>query len=377
LRARITNPRYRNARKYWISERSGFKYKVKKIKVKGDCLGIIKGNLLCLIVFNRHLIGITLHINVFFFIKEVDCLYLSWYKLKNQIVMRVINAISLYKSATLFLVIAFSCLMCFSYILYNDSLQTKKTLIDQKNALIVELTKFEDSLELGIAENSSLKGELIIERQKVNVLLNEINNTNINLASLLKYKREMIRLKDLVVSLKKDKFQLQLNNELLKKQRDSTILILSQAIKFKDTLLAMNENLNGIIKKGSKVSIINLKTVPLRQLRNGDYQETNEARKTKVLKISFLVIGNRMEKTCEKEYCVQIIDSKNNVIGKKIRKKYDDMVLDYSYASNVKFINETLEVTSNLELEGLEKGNYFVNIFDRGVLTSKTTFALR
>lgn len=53
------------------------------------------------------------------------------------------------------------------------------------------------------------------------------------------------------------------------------------------------------------------------------------------------------------------------------------MILDYSYVSNVRFKNETIEVVSDLELSNLEKGTYFVNVFDKGELDSKTSFALK
>ena len=53
------------------------------------------------------------------------------------------------------------------------------------------------------------------------------------------------------------------------------------------------------------------------------------------------------------------------------------MILDYSYYSPVKFKNESLEVIAELALENVEKGTYFVNVFDKDNLVSRTTFALR
>ena len=291
--------------------------------------------------------------------------------------MKVLKGLPSQKIITSILAISLISCICFSYNNYNDFQKTKKDLNIEKGNIIVELKKSKDSLELAISENSALKTDLIVERQKVTNLLDEINKTNIDVATLIKYKTEVNRLKTVVASLTKEKFQLKKNNEILKVQRDSTILVLSKSKKYNDTLVAMNEDLNRVIKKGSKISIINLKANTLKQLRTGALETTDKANRVDILQISFMIIGNKISKPCEKEYFVQIIDAKNNIVGDKQTKKFGAMILDYSYSSPVKFKNESLEVSAELSLDKVEKGTYFVNIFDKGELASKTTFALR
>jgi hypothetical protein len=291
--------------------------------------------------------------------------------------MKITNNISSLKFISIGLAISLFCCLGFSYKIYDDFKTTKIILNNEKNAIISELNKSKDSLELAISENSSLKTDLIVERQKVTNLLDEINNTNIDVASLIKYKTEVNRLKNVVVSLTKEKFQLKKNNELLKVQRDSTILVLTQSKKYNDTLVAMNEGLNRVIRKGSKISIVNLKTSTLKQTKSGDMESTDKASRVNLLQITFMVVGNKISKPCEKEYYVQIIDAKNNIVGEKHSKNFGVMILDYSYFSPVKFKNESLEVTAELALENVERGTYFVNVFDKDNLVSKTTFALR
>lgn len=291
--------------------------------------------------------------------------------------MKVINAIPSYKLITTCLVIALVSCLGYSFKVYENAQNTKRLLHNEKNMVINELKKSKDSLELAISENSSLKTDLIIERQKVTNLLDEINSTNFDVASIIKYKNEVSRLKEVIASLTKDKQQLKLSNDLLKIQRDSTILVLSTAKRFNDTLLAMNEDLNSVIKKGSKISVINLTTSTNRQSKSGDLTPTDKASKVNLLQISFMVVGNKIVKPCNKEYYVQIIDSKNNIVGSRKTIKFGPMILDYSFESPVRFKNETLEVTADLELTEAEKGTYYVNVFDKGELASKTTFALR
>lgn len=291
--------------------------------------------------------------------------------------MRVSKLIPSTKFIIAFLSVSLCGGMFFSYNLYQNFAQTKKILSNEKNIVINELKKSKDSLELAILNNTSIKTDLIIERQKVNNLLNEINNSNIDIASLIKYKSEVSRLKGVVASLTKEKFELKKKNEVLKVQRDSTILVLSNAKRYNDTLLNLNEDLNKVIKKGSKISIVNLQTDTMKQLRTGDLEPTDKAKKVEVIQVSFLVVGNKIIKPCHKEYYIQIIDSQNNIVGKKLTKNYGSMILDYSFMSTVKFKNETVEVISDLEIKDLKKGTYFVNIFDKGELASKTSFTLR
>lgn len=291
--------------------------------------------------------------------------------------MKISNFIPSSKFIILFLTIALFGGMYFSYIMYESYITTKRVLTDEKNFVIADLNRSKDSLEIAISENSLFKSDLIIERQKVNNLLDEINSSNIDIASLFKYKKEVNRLKNIVTRLTKEKFELKNKNEILKIERDSTVLALGNAKKYNDTLANLNKNLNTVVNHGAKIAIVNLQSDTHKLLRTGNLEPTDKARKAEVLQVSFLVVGNKIAKACEKAYEIQIIDSKNNIVGKKLTKRYGNLILDYSFTSYVKFKNETIQVVSDMEVDNLEKGTYFVNVFDNGELASKTSFALR
>ncbi|MDI9311434.1 MAG: hypothetical protein QM535_14575 [Limnohabitans sp.] len=266
----------------------------------------------------------------------------------------------------------------FSYKIYEDAKRTKNLLMNQKIALLKDLTQSKDSLEIIISENTSLKAELINERQKVVKLLNEISsNKNVNLQELLKYKQEVNNLKVIIATLTKERNDLKKNNDLLKLQRDSTILILTNVKKHSEELEEKNSDLNKTIKRSSVITIVNLKSIPFKQAKNGDLEKTDKARRVNLLQISFVVVGSKFCKPCNKEYYVQIIDSKNNIVGERKSKKFGAMELDYSYVAPVMFKNESMEVSADLAMENVEKGTYWVNIFDNGNLISKTNFELK
>ena len=276
------------------------------------------------------------------------------------------------------MVLALALISCFIFSLkiYNDFVTTKKTLTAEKNRILKELNISKDSLEIAISENSSLKTELIIERQKVSNLIDEIEGNTLDVSTLLKYKAELNRLKNVVAVLQKDKKDLALRNDLLKIQRDSTILVLSNAKSYNEKLAHMNEHLHKNVKKGSKISVINLKTIPYRQKSVGKMELTDKASKVDVLQVVFTVVGSKITRAQDKEYYVQIIDESNHVMGDIKKKSWGTTSIEYSYEVPVKFYNESMEVTADLEMINLKKGNYFVSVFDKDELASKTSFAL-
>lgn len=264
----------------------------------------------------------------------------------------------------------------YSYKVYSDFENTKSLLRQEKTQIMVELARSKDSLEVAISSDTSLNSELIIERQKVTNLLNEISKSNLDVETLLKFKAEVDRLKNVVAKLSNDKIVLARSNEILRMQRDSAIIVLTSSKKYNDTLLYLNEDLNRTVKKAAKISIVHLKAATLKQDSKGRTELTAKANKVNVLQISFLFVGAKFAKPCDKEYYVQIIDSKNNIIGEKRSKNFGVKVLDYSFSSPIRFVNETLEVTADVEIENAEKCTYYVNVFDKADLASRTTFEL-
>jgi hypothetical protein len=167
------------------------------------------------------------------------------------------------------------------------------------------------------------------------------------------------------------------DNTVLTVQRDSTIVVLGESKKFNEVLVGQNEELAKTVEKGSKLSVLNLKTAAFKVRSSGKEIATDKASSADILKISFTIAENSIAKSGDKKYYVQVIDSKSNVIGEKQTESFGDKTLTYSFAANVKYENKTVDVTQNLPSDKLEKGSYFVNVFDKGELVSKSSFSLK
>jgi hypothetical protein len=112
------------------------------------------------------------------------------------------------------------------------------------------------------------------------------------------------------------------------------------------------------------------------KVRNSGNKSKQIKRRADVLKISFTIAENQIAKSGDKVYYVQVIDSKNNVLGDKKIIDFGADTLTYSFMTTVKYENKTVQVTENLPGKDFEKGTYFVNVFDKNQMVSKTSFVL-
>ena len=269
---------------------------------------------------------------------------------------------------------------------YVYKLNQDKSEVDSSlSKTLTEKEKFQAELEAkiteydnAIADNTALKGELEEEQAKIMELLEKIKKSNGSIAELSKYKNEFVKLKREMDNLIAENNILKENNTKLTKNLDSTVVVLSNARTANDTLSAKNENLAKTVEKAQKLSVLNLTTLAVKQKGSGKQIDTDKATRADVLKIGFTIAENQVAKTGDRTYFVQVIDSKNNVLGDKKTEAFGSSYLPYSFQKTVKYENKTVQVQEDLAVKNITAGTYFVNVFDKnGVLVSKNSFQLR
>lgn len=269
---------------------------------------------------------------------------------------------------------------------YVYKLNQDKSEVDSSlSKTMTEKEKFQSELEAKIAEydtaiadNTALKGELEEEQAKIVELLEKIKKSNGSVAELSKYKNEYVKLKREMENLIAENNSLKETNSGLTKNLDSTTVLLSNAKTANDTLVAKNDNLSKTVEKGQKLSILNLTTLAVKQKSSGKQIDTDKASRADVLKIAFTIAENQIAKTGERTYFVQVIDSKNNVLGDKKTETFGTTYLPYSFQKTIKYENKTVEVKEDLPVKSITAGSYFVNVFDKnGEIVSKNSFQLR
>ena len=247
----------------------------------------------------------------------------------------------------------------------------------EKENVMAQLKELNSTYDAAIAENTTMSDELIAEREKVVGLITQLEKSKGDVASLKKFKEQYQVLQTKMTSLMQQVDVLKKENQSLATHLDSTNVVLEESKNYTKTLVGQNEELAKTVEKGSKLSVLNLKTAAYKQKSSGKQVATERAGRADILKVSFTIAENSIAKTGDKTYYVQVIDSKNNVLGDKITTSFGDKSLTYSFTTNVKYENKTVEVSQDLPGKDFEKGTYFVNVFDKAELVSKTSFTLK
>lgn len=288
----------------------------------------------------------------------------------NSALKAVILVLSLLLAGSLFYI--------FQLTTKTETLETEiKSEKTEKENVLGDLEELKATYDAAIAENTSMSDELIAEREKVVRLMEDLKKSNGNAASMAKYKQQYEGLQTKMKSLMQEIEVLKKQNQELTTDLDSTKVVLEESQNYTKTLVGQNEELSKTVEKGSKLSVLNLKTAAFKLKSSGKEVATDKARRADVLKVSFTIAENSIAKTGDKTYYVQVIDSKNNVLGEKATETFGDKSLTYSFTTSVKYENKTVQVTENLKGKDFEKGTYFVNVFDKNELVSKTSFTLK
>ena len=248
------------------------------------------------------------------------------------------------------------------------------TTLTEKESVMKDLQTLKTTYDAAIAENTSMSEELIQERDKIVALMDELNQSK---GDVSKFKTQLSALQNKMKALMTENEGLKIANEKVTAQRDSTVVVLGESKKFNEVLVGQNEELSKTVEKGAKLTILNTKTSAYKLKSSGKQIETDKATRADILKISFTIAENQIAKSGDKTYYVQVIDSKNNVLGEKQTETFGENSLTYSFATTVAYENKTVNVSKDLPGKNFEAGTYFINIFDKDVLVSKTSFTLK
>ncbi len=251
------------------------------------------------------------------------------------------------------------------------------TTLSEKEAVIADLEALKATYDQAIADNTDLKGELEAERAEVVRLLEEVKKEKANSASLGNYRKRYQELETKMTALVQENELLKFQNEGLTQVIDSTNTILLEEREYAQTLLGQNEELSKIVDEASKLSILNLKTGAYKVKNSGKEVSTDKAKKADILKVEFTIAENKVAKTGDKSYYVQVIDGKSSVLGDRETIAFGDQTLTYSFISTVDYKNSTVNVSENLKGDNFEKGLYHVHIFDGNELVASKSFTLK
>lgn len=305
-----------------------------------------------------------------------------------------------------------------SSVISGNSTSNSSTITDDKKIMkeINELKKMYDSK---IAEKTNNYKALNAEREKVQLLVSELEKTKNDANALLKYKTQyqsleskMKILVNEIVVLKTKKTNIiikQIKPQVVKTEIKPKIENTSNSIVVQpkkeivskievtkpksDDFFGKKELPKSIeqkpiveikkqvpavrYEKFAKVTLSNVKAAAYNIKSGAKLVETDVSNKAEWIKITFTLDEISAAKPGEKTYYIQIINSRNNVLGKRITEYFDSESLTYSLSKSINYNNQATTCTIDFPYRDFEKGVYFINIFDRNDLVGRSSFTLK
>ena len=207
-------------------------------------------------------------------------------------------------TSTLKIIILILSVLLIGSVLYIFKLSNETKLLEtavssvktEKENVMAQLKELNSTYDAAIAENTTMSDELIEEREKVVGLMAKLEKSNGDVSSLKKIKQQYIELQAKMKSLMQQVDLLKKENQSLTTNLDSTKVVLEESKNYTKTLVGQNEELAKTVEKGSKLSILNLKTAAYKLRSSGKQIATEKANRADILKVSFTIAENGIAK---------------------------------------------------------------------------------
>lgn len=264
------------------------------------------------------------------------------------------------------------------YIVQKNTNQNKVTallLVDtnEKNATLKDLEFLKSKYDEVIADNINLSDEVLLERDKVIALIDQIKNKN----SSSFFQKKLLDAKSKMVALLDENFKLKQKVILIDKKTDTIYSSYEKLYKQNKNLQSQNDDLVKAVKRGASLSISNLVATTYKAKNSGKLSITQSSKRANFLKIRYTINENLLSKNDEKTFYTQIIDPNNNVVGetKSIQSSQNELL--YTFANKVEYKNKAVAIDQSLPFVGFIKGKYCITIFDYNGVVGKSSFVMK
>ena len=262
----------------------------------------------------------------------------------------------------------------------NDHKEAIKFLQDEKEQIIGNLTAMEEKYDVAIAENTSLSDSLTMEKEKIAILKDSVQNLKkINSSVLRRYRGQLASLEKTNSRLLDEVDSLKLANNMLTEEKDSIHSQLEIQTTYNDTLVAQNMELARKVEIGGAINVENVIITAMKMRTNGKYTETNKAQKTDAIKVAFRLMENEIAEPGDKEAFIILKNPQGKVINAKgTFDKLDGSESKYTDQTIVNYENADLDVVMLVERKGdkYEKGTYPIEVFVQGKLVGSANLEL-
>ncbi len=277
------------------------------------------------------------------------------------------------------LAVALIALTIYTIRFYNEEKENKAILQKEKTAIENELNELIVKYDEAIDENEIMDQNLVDARERINRLLDSVQDYEANLVLITRYRREISNLKAEKERLFRVVDSLSQQNQRMAMTIDSTQTELSEKTRLSDSLQTSNQSLANKVNKASQLKITGLRGEGVIVRNSGKIVENDRTRRIDQIQTCFTITANDLSEAGEKNLYVQVYNPENELVGDKIAVEHDGGVMVYSAQSTVYYENDELDVCilANTDKEKLLEGNYKVYVYNDATLIGTASFSLR
>lgn len=263
-----------------------------------------------------------------------------------------------------------------------NTITISEKILVEKNTVEVDLLDLQKDYQNLQTNDAAMQLDIDAKRERIEELIKEAAKHKGDATIISKLKKETQTLRSIMQSYVRTIDSLNTLNQTLVAEKKTVLKQLGSEKEKQSILIKEKDELKSTIAKGSILSCFNISAKAVLYKRGGKKEsETNKARKTEKIKVSFSLGENKIAKAGEKTIYVRIMTPD----GKELAKSYDDNCrFNFNQSSGYFAGKETLNY-ANAELIGVTycegqgeyvPGNYIIEITCDGVVIGNTSLKL-
>lgn len=289
---------------------------------------------------------------------------------KNNTALKILTGV---------LAVALLALGIYTIKFYNEEKENKAILTKEKEVIEGELNDLIVKYDEAIDENQVMDQNLVDARNRIERLLDSVEDNEANLVLISRYRREISNLKSEKDRLFRVVDSLNRQNQLMTQTLDSTNVILEQRTRVSDSLQTTNQDLSNKVDRAAQLKITSLRGEGVIVRNSGKLVENERTRRIDQVRTCFTITANDLAGPGERDMYVQVYNPENELVGDEIVVEHEGGAMVYSATSKVYYENNELDVCllANTNEDKLLEGTYKVYVYANATLLGTASFDLR
>ena len=289
---------------------------------------------------------------------------------KNNTALKILTGV---------LAVALLALGIYTIKFYNEEKENKAILTKEKEVIEDELNDLIKKYDEAIDENQVMDQNLVDARNRIERLLDSVEDNEANLVLISRYRREISNLKSEKDRLFRVVDSLNRQNQMMSQTLDSTNVILQERTRVSDSLQTTNQDLSNKVDRAAQLKVTNLRGEGVIVRNSGKLVENDRTRRIDQIRTCFTITANDLAGPGEKNMYVQVYNPENELVGDEIVVEHEGGPMVYSAASKVYYENNELDVCllANTNENRLLEGTYKLYVYADAILLGTASFNLR